>query len=76
MSRVMMAEMRKLMAMPASSRVFTDFLFPRKAIPMIRKRVARAETIAHAGNPNEKAERPVMMAMAAPREAPDEMPRI
>lgn len=45
-------------------------------MPMIRKRVPRAEIMAAAGSPKVNADRPVMMAMAAPREAPEEMPRI
>lgn len=72
----MMAEIRKLMAIPARRRVLTDFCRPIKAMPMIRKRVPRADTIAAAGSPKVKAESPVMMAMAAPREAPEEMPRM
>ena len=72
----MIAEMRKLIAIPARRRVFTDFWRPINAMPMIRKRVPRAEIMAAAGSPKVKADRPVMMAMAAPKEAPEEMPRI
>ena len=71
-----MAEIRKLMAIPAKRRVLTDFFFPIKAMPMMRKRVAMADTMAAMGIPKERAERPVIMAIAAPNEAPEEMPRI
>jgi hypothetical protein len=74
--RVIIAEMRKLMAIPAKRSVFTDFCFPIKAIPIMRKRVAMADAIAANGIPKVKADRPVMIAMAAPNEAPEEMPRI
>ena len=75
-SKVMTEEIRKLMETPAKRIVSMDFLCPTEAICTMIKRVINAEISANPVKPKRKVSMPNMIATAAPRDAPDDIPNI
>ena len=75
-NNVITADIKKLTAIPVKRRVSFEFRLDIPAIPRIRNRVSNAVINAGIVIPKMRISKPKIKAIAAPKEAPEEIPKM